>query len=162
MRIRQAENSDQERIGHILLTAYEPVLKRMSSTEASDFVLRIPGAVSQYASAGIWLIAEQDEPIGAVAFFAPGSTKHPLFQGNVAHIQLLGVLPSKARSGVARALLEECLSLTSTSGASELQLQTSELMLEAKNLYESLGFKTRKELPPVWGAPTFLYAKSVS
>jgi ribosomal protein S18 acetylase RimI-like enzyme len=134
----------------------------MSSTDAADFEARIPGAVSRYASAGIWLIAEQGEPVGAVAFFAPGSTEHPLFKGNVAHIQLLGVLPSKARSGVARALLEECLSLASTSGASELHLQTSEFMIEAKNLYERLGFTARKELPPVWGAPTFLYAKRVS
>ncbi len=158
MRIRKAEASDQECIARIVVVAYESVMQRMARADAAAFAERLPGAVTRYASGGVWLLAEQSEPAGAVAFFAPGSTQHPLFQGNVAHIQLLGVLPSKTRCGVGRALMAECLSMASTSGASELLLQTSELMPEARGLYERIGFTVRKELPPVWGAPTYLYA----
>ena len=160
MRIRLADAPDHECIGRILGIAYESVMQRMASVDAAAFAERLPDAVTRYASGGVWLLAEQAEPVGAVAFFAPGTTKHPLFQGNVAHIQLLGVLPAQTRSGVGRALMAECLSMASTSGASELLLQTSELMHEARRLYESLGFTIREELPPVWGAPTYLYAQS--
>jgi ribosomal protein S18 acetylase RimI-like enzyme len=157
---RQASAADAERIGDMLAVAYEPVMQRMPSSDAASFAGNLPGAVARYASRGVWLLAEQRaELVGAVAFFAPGSTTHPLYQGNVAHIQLLGVVPGWARKGVAQALMAECLSMTRTSGASELLLQTSELMPEARRLYERLGFILRNELPPVWGAPTYLLAK---
>lgn len=162
MHVRQASAADAERIGDMLAAAYERVMQRMPSGDAASFAENLPGAVARYASRGVWLLAEQQaELVGAVAFFAPGSTAHPLYQGNVAHIQLLGVVPGCARKGVARVLMAECLSMTRASGASELLLQTSELMPEARRLYERLGFILRKELPPVWGTPTCLFAKSV-
>lgn len=160
MHVRQASSVDHEEISHILAAAYAPVMLRMPGSDAAAFAASLPGAVSRYALGGTWLLAERAEPVGAVAFFASGSTKHPLFQGNVAHIQLLGVMPGQTRTGVAQALMAECLSMASTSGASEFLLQTSELMPEARRLYERLGFTVRKELQPVWGAPTYLYAKS--
>ena len=158
MRIRKADVSDHECISRMLAIAYGSVMQRMAGPDAATFGESLPGAVTRYAGGGVWLLAEQAEPVGAVAFFAPASTKHPLFQGNVAHIQLLGVVPDRTGRGVGRALMTECLSMASASGASELLLQTSELMPEARRLYERLGFTIRHELPPVWGAPTYLYA----
>jgi ribosomal protein S18 acetylase RimI-like enzyme len=158
LRIRKAGASDHAYIGRILVNAYESVMQRMASTDAAAFAQRLPGAVTRYANGGVWLLAEQSEPVGAVAFFAPGTTTHPLFQGNVSHIQLLGVLPDQTRRGVGSALVAECLSMASAAGASELLLQTSELMPEARRLYERIGFTIRKELTAVWGAPAYLYA----
>lgn len=161
MHIRQATATESDCIGKILAVAYEPVMRRMTNAEAAAFAGSLPGAVARYGNSGTWLLAErQDKPVGAVAFFAPGSTTHPLFQGNVAHVQLLGVVPGQTHSGIAQSLMAECFSMGANSGASELLLQTSELMPEARRLYERLGFKLRKQLPPVWGAPTYLYAKS--
>lgn len=158
---RQASASDPERIGDMLAVAYATVMQRMPRSDAASFAGNLPRAVARYASRGVWLLAEQrTELAGAVAFFAPGSTSHPLYQGNVAHIQLLGVAPACARRGAGQALMAKCLSMARTSGASELLLQTSELMPEARRLYERLGFIVRAELPPVWGAPTYLLAKS--
>jgi ribosomal protein S18 acetylase RimI-like enzyme len=159
MHICQASSLDHHCIGRILASAFELVMQRMESADAAAFVGRLPGAVTRYANGGVWLLAQQAAPVGAVAYFAPGTTAHPLFQGNVAHIQLLGVLPAATRNGAGRALVEECLSMASLSGASELLLQTSELMPEARRLYEQLGFTIRESLPPVWGAPTYLYAQ---
>ena len=57
-------------------------------------------------------------------------------------------------------LMEHCLALARRDGAIEFLLQTSELMPEARRLYNSLGFSVRETLPPVWGQPSYLYAKS--
>jgi ribosomal protein S18 acetylase RimI-like enzyme len=146
----------------MLVAAFGSATQRMATTDAADFTTRLPDAVARYGATGIWLLAERVEPVGAVAFFGPGTTQHPLFQGNTAHIQLLGVLPVHTRSGVAHSLMAECLSRTLASGASELLLQTSEFMPEARRLYERLGFTLRRELPPVWGAPSYLYGKVAS
>ena len=158
--VRRASPAEAARIGDVLAAAYGPVMQRLPNGDAASFAANLPGTVARYASSGIWLLAgQQAAPVGAVAFFEPGSTKHPLYQGNAAHIQLLGVVPGCTRGGIAQALMAECLSMARRSGALELLLQTSEFMPEARRLYERLGFTHRKELPPIWGAPTYLLAK---
>ncbi|CAD2243151.1 GNAT family N-acetyltransferase [Xanthomonas arboricola] len=161
MHIRQATATRHECIGKILAAAYGPVMQRMTNADATAFAESLSNTVVRYGSSGTWLLAELlDQPVGAVAFFPPGSTKHPLFQGSFAHIQLLGVVPGQTRGGIAQSLMAECFRMAANSGASALLLQTSELMPEARRLYERLGFNLRRQLPPVWGAPTYLYAKS--
>jgi ribosomal protein S18 acetylase RimI-like enzyme len=160
MRVRSASEVDLPSIALCLGAAYRPVIARMPQRDAEAFVPGLPLAVERYAARGTWLLVElQSQIVGAVAFFGPGTTNHPLFQGNVAHIQLLGVAPSQARRGVGRALVQECIATAQALGADELLLQTSQLMLEARSLYERLGFVVRQELQPVWEAPTYLYAR---
>ena len=160
--IRRAAVEDYDSIGHVLRGAYERVLHRMAPDDAEVFSAGLTGAVPRYAGKGTWLVAEvSSELAGVVAFFGPASTQHPLFQGNVAHIQLLGVGPDHERRGVAKALMNECMRAAANSKATELLLQTSVLMPEARSLYERLGFQLTKELPPVWGEPAYLYAKRV-
>ncbi|MEO7117108.1 MAG: GNAT family N-acetyltransferase [Caldimonas sp.] len=161
MHVRTAGIGDFSAIEKLLLNAYEPVLQRLPEADAMSLASSFPSAVSRYAERGTWLVAERDSELhGCVAFFEPGSTPHLLFQGNVAHIQLLGVARAHIRTGVGRALMKYCFVLAKAARAEELLLQTSEHMPEARRLYESLGFVVKEELHHVWGAPTFLYAKA--
>jgi ribosomal protein S18 acetylase RimI-like enzyme len=152
MRVRSAAEEDLAYIAPCLRTAYHAVIARMPQRDAEAFTAGLPAAVERYAARGTWLLAElEGQVVGAVAFFAPGTTK--------AHIQLLGVGPSHARRGVGRALVQECIATARALRAEELLLQTSQLMLEARRFYERLGFVVRQELEPIWEAPTYLYAK---
>jgi ribosomal protein S18 acetylase RimI-like enzyme len=160
MHLRIATADDHGAITTLLDSAYARIFERLPASDATPFRAGLPAAVARYSIGGTWLLAESGGKFaGAVAFFPPRSTNHPVFQGNVAHIQLLGVAASSSRSGIGKALMEKCLSLAKSAEASELLLQTSHHMTEARSLYERLGFTVRRELQQVWGAPTYLYAK---
>jgi ribosomal protein S18 acetylase RimI-like enzyme len=160
MNIRPATVEDYPAIDALLGDAYAVVISRMPPDDGLAFNVMLPKARDKYTEKGVWLVAEaQGRIVGCVAYFAPGATKHSLFLGNSAHIQLLGVSPSQTKQGIGRKLMDYCLSMASKDQASELLLQTSELMPEARKLYESLGFKVKGVLAPVWGQPTYLYSK---
>ncbi len=160
MDVRPAADAESDIVDALLAAAYAGVIARMPAEDGRAFAAVLPSARAKYAEHGTWLVAISEEGIcGCVAYFAPNSTQHPLFTGNSAHIQLLGVAPARRAAGIGRMLMERCLAMAKADGAADLLLQTSELMPEARRLYESLGFEVRATLPPVWGHPTYLYAK---
>ena len=162
MNIRHATIEDYSAIDSLLGDAYAVVICRMPPDDGIAFKAVLPKARAKYAEKGLWVVAEtQGRIVGCVAYFAPGAVEHPLFQGSCAHIQLLGVSPSQTKQGVGRKLMDYCLSMASSDRADEFRLQTSELMPEARKLYESLGFKQTEVLAPVWGQPTYLYSKTI-
>ena len=161
MNIRPATIEDSSAIDALLGDAYAVVVSRMPPDDGLAFNALLPRARAKFAEKGLWLVAEaQGQIVGCVAYFSPGATEHPLFLGNSAHVQLLGVSPSQTKQGVGRMLMDYCLSMASKDQASEFLLQTSELMPEARKLYESLGFKVQEVLAPAWGQPTYLYSKN--
>ena len=160
MQIRAALPCDPASIDTLLISSFAPITGRMSPEDAQTFAAALAVSHAKYAHKGVWFVAAaKEELVGCVAYFRPFSTQHPLFQGNSAHIQLLGVSPSQTRAGVGRLLMLHCLAQARANTADGLLLQTSELMPEARALYESLGFVMTKILPSVWGQPTYLYAK---
>ena len=160
MKIRHATTEDAVTIDLLLSDSYAPVIARMSPDEGLAFKDLLPKARVKYAESGLWLVAEiEAQVVGCVAYFSPHTTQHPLFQGNAVHIQLLGVSRSHTKQGVGRMLMSYCLSLAEEEQAEEFLLQTSELMPEARRLYESLGFNVKEVLAPVWGQPTYLYSR---
>jgi ribosomal protein S18 acetylase RimI-like enzyme len=160
MNIRPATIVDSIAIDALLGDAYAVVVSRMLPNDGLAFNALLPRVRAKYAEKGLWLVAEaQGQIVGCVVYFSPGATEHPLFLGNSAHVQLLAVSPSQTKQGVGRKLMDYCLSMASKDRASEFRLQTSELMPEARKLYESLGFEVKEVLAPVWGQPTYLYSK---
>lgn len=57
-----------------------------------------------------------------------------------AHLRMVGVDPALRRRGIARALVNECISIARGQGRSKLTLETTERMHAAKSMYESMGF----------------------
>ena len=161
MPIRAASPTEYPALRSLLTLAYEPVLAQLSADDAAGFLANIVAGVDKFAAQGSWFVAEEDgQLVGCVAFFAPFSTQHPLFQGNRSHVQLLGVSPAQSRRGVGRALMLRCLSESRKTGAENIALQTSEYMPAARRLYEALGFAIERELAPYFGKPTYLYVRS--
>jgi GNAT superfamily N-acetyltransferase len=158
MIIRAATPDNSSDLDALLATAYAPVMARMQAGYSVVFAELLPKARARYAEQGVWFVAESGaELLGCVAYFKPGAIQHPHFQDK-AHIQLLGVAPANTRKGVGRRLMAHCQMLAKQDGANEFLLQTSELMPEARGLYESMGLTVRGHLPMVWGKPTYLYA----
>lgn len=160
VQIRDVSETEHPALQALLRSAYKAVLARLSAEDAETFSQSFEPAIAKYAARGTWLAMVREESLaGCVAYFKPFATKHPLFQGNCAHVQLLGVSPEETRKQIGRGLMLHCMSRAKTDGANQMLLQTSELMPEARRLYESLGFSIRQPLPSVWGQPTYLYGR---
>lgn len=156
--IRIATAEEFPAIEGLLHRAYAPVLAAMSAEHADNFREAFSTMVMRYGEKGTWFVTGPEVHLtGCVAYFAPNSVEHRLFQANWAHIQLLGVDTEFTGCGLGRMLMRHCLSVTRTTGARTLALQTSELMNPARRLYESLGFLLERTLEPAFGHPTYLY-----
>jgi ribosomal protein S18 acetylase RimI-like enzyme len=162
VKIRTASPVDHASIAALLLRAYDPLISILQTGDACRFSDELLEAVEQYPARGSWLVGEDAMGlVGCVAYFAPYSTDLPLYQGNCAHFQLLGVDPAHTRRGFGRSLVEACISRAVGQGAAEVRLKTSEYLQGACRLYENLGFTVQEILPPLWGKPAYLYAKRV-
>lgn len=78
----------------------------------------------------------------------PGSKGNPeIFPLNWAGVLLLAVAPTHRGRGIARELVSTCIQYAQDDSAEVIGLFTSELMLPAQQLYESLGFHRESEIP---------------
>jgi ribosomal protein S18 acetylase RimI-like enzyme len=157
MLIRAAFNSDLPAVVELLQVSYARYLERVTSEDAAKIRAGLSSA-GRLGGSGTWIVAEKDRQIvGCVAFFAANTTDSPLFERAWAHIRLLAVAPELRRQGLGRSLTQHCVTLATQSRAGVLALHTSELMVAASRLYESMGFTVNRELPPMFGLRYFLY-----
>ncbi|MDP9458143.1 MAG: GNAT family N-acetyltransferase [Actinomycetota bacterium] len=63
----------------------------------------------------------------------------------------MAVSPANRGEGLGEALMKECLRRAGANGAAEVGVQTSELMVAARPMYERMEFVRREELPPMFG-----------
>lgn len=104
-------------------------------------------AVETVAQRAVFLIALlSGELAGSIAYCPPGKSIAPI-PSDWASVLLLAVSPRYRRYGVARALVQACIEQSQEDGAQTIGLFTSELMIGAHQLYESLGFGNDGELP---------------
>ena len=70
---------------------------------------------------------------------------------------VLAVDPAHRGRGIAKALGSACIACARHDSARVIGLFTSELMTSAQQLYESLGFRRERELPPRLGLRYWRY-----
>ncbi|MBO9619016.1 MAG: GNAT family N-acetyltransferase [Niabella sp.] len=103
---------------------------------------------------------EEHKIIGMVFLVSSG---HPtdIYPADWCYIRFLTVSPEYEGKGIGRRLTQECLDNARNSGEHTIALHTSELMNNARALYEDMGFKIIKELEPRLGKRYWLYKKDV-
>ena len=142
LEIRTARSADRGAIARLTLAAYREYATIMEpdAWAALDQAIRVSLADDTDVTR---LVAELDGAIvGSAALYAPDAAAY----GSLAsatpwpEVRLVAVSPSARGRGVARALVEECITRARTAGASALGLHTSRSMRAAMRLYERLGF----------------------
>jgi ribosomal protein S18 acetylase RimI-like enzyme len=99
-------------------------------------------------------------PIG-MAFLVSSGNPTELFSADWAYIRLVGVDPAHENKGIARNLTMQCINQAREDKESVVALHTSEVMVAARHLYESLGFKILKEIDPRFGKRYWIYTLSL-
>jgi ribosomal protein S18 acetylase RimI-like enzyme len=97
-----------------------------------------------------------DKIIG-VAYIIPSGNPTNIFKPEWSYIRMVGVSPKYRGHGIAKDLTKMCIDYAKQNNEKTIALHTSEFMDAARHIYESLGFKVLKEIPPLFGKKYWLY-----
>jgi ribosomal protein S18 acetylase RimI-like enzyme len=99
---------------------------------------------------------DSDRIVGA-AYIIPSGNPTDLFQTDWSYIRMVAVHPKYRGQGLSKTLTKMCINHATESNEKTIALHTSEFMDAARHIYESLGFKVLKEIPPLFGKKYWLY-----
>jgi ribosomal protein S18 acetylase RimI-like enzyme len=98
-----------------------------------------------------------DKKIIGMAFLVPSGNPTAIYDRKWCYIRFITVDPDFAGQGIGRKLTTGCIDLARENGESVIALHTSELMNNARHIYESLGFKIEREIDQRLGKRFWLY-----
>jgi ribosomal protein S18 acetylase RimI-like enzyme len=99
---------------------------------------------------------DKDKIIG-MAFLMPKGNPTDIYDKAWSYIRFVSVDPEFGGQGIGRKLTRICIDRARQNGEKTIALHTSELMNNARRIYESLGFKVARELDSRLGKRYWLY-----
>ncbi len=101
-------------------------------------------------------VADNDNIIG-MAFLVPNGNPTDIYQKEWSYIRFVSVDPEFEGQGIGRKLTTMCIEKAKENGEEIIALHTSEIMSNARHIYESLGFKILREIDQRLGKRYWLY-----
>ncbi|MBO9594738.1 MAG: GNAT family N-acetyltransferase [Niabella sp.] len=95
--------------------------------------------------------------IVGMGFLVPRGNPTDLYPAGWSYIRFLTVHAHFGGRGIGRRLMEDCIALARHNGETSIALHTSEIMNNARRLYENLGFRIIREIEPRFGKRYWLY-----
>ncbi|WP_245562252.1 GNAT family N-acetyltransferase [Niabella aurantiaca] len=95
--------------------------------------------------------------IVGMIFLVPHGNPTELYLPEWSYIRFLTVAPDFSGRGIGRRLTEDCIALARHNGETVIALHTSEMMGDARQLYEHLGFNIVREIGQRFGKRYWLY-----
>lgn len=81
-----------------------------------------------------------------MAFLVPRGNPTEIYEKDWSYTRLVSVNPDFVGQGIGRKLTSICIEAAKQSGEKTIALHTSELMDNARHIYESFGFKILREI----------------
>jgi ribosomal protein S18 acetylase RimI-like enzyme len=106
---------------------------------------------------GRCLVCEEGNSLIGMAFFIPSGHPDTVYQADWCQIRFVTVHPNYNGKGIGRKLTQWCIEQATLGNEHTIALHTSEMMGNARHIYESLGFSIAKELEPRLGKRYWLY-----
>lgn len=107
-------------------------------------------------------VCTEKEKVVGMAFLIGSGNPTDIFQDDWAYIRMVGVHPEYTGRGIAKALTLLCIQKAKDLHEKTIALHTSEFMDAARHLYEQVGFRKLKEIPPRLGKRYWLYTLEIS
>ncbi|AHF16623.1 GNAT family N-acetyltransferase [Niabella soli] len=101
----------------------------------------------------------KDQDIVGMVFLVSSGHPTDIYPGDWCYIRFLTVSPEHEGKGIGRWLTQKCLDKAKSRGEHTIALHTSELMNNARALYENMGFEIVKEIAPRFGKRYWLYKR---
>lgn len=165
MKYKQAEMKDIPALQALALKSWSPYKDFMSPenwqrlrTNLGDERLYEGLLHSSFSQ----LCEDEQTHLTGMVFLVPKGNPTDIYDSSWSYIRLLTVDPDYAGKGIGEALTQCCIDHAVESGERIIALHTSEMMHAARHLYEKLGFKILKEIPPRFGKKYWLYIKELN
>lgn len=157
--LREYQPADAAAVNVVVMNAFDEY--RHAYSDWSAFSERL-GQLMHSTSESEIIVAEVNKAVvGAVAYVGAGQPKPAFYPAEWPMVRMLVVEPSCRGLGIGRALTEECIRRAQRDHAPLIALHTSPLMSVALPLYERMGFRREREIPPIYGVPYALYVKQL-
>ena len=101
-------------------------------------------------------VTENDNIVG-MAFIVPNGNPTDIYLKEWSYIRFVSVDPAFGGQGIGRKLTMMCIDQAKLNGEKTIALHTSEIMNNARHIYESLGFNILREIDPRLGKRYWLY-----
>jgi GNAT superfamily N-acetyltransferase len=137
--VREAAPSEYEAVGRLTVEAYAQYEAVIGPEFWAAYQVDLRDAAGRARDAEILVAETSGTIVGAVALYptdAPGYYRWP---ERWASVRVLAVSPLHRRTGVARALMDECIRRARAWGAVALGLHTVRFMTGAVQLYGGMG-----------------------
>jgi ribosomal protein S18 acetylase RimI-like enzyme len=146
-----AKKSEIESIEDVVRRSYEEYTHRMSQEDGQTILKNLADGVRNSDDAVRLVARHNDRVCGYVAYFPPGKSDGVIFPREWASIRSLAVDPLMRGRGISRMLMAQCFRRADADQAGIFGLHTSEAMHTARAMYERMGFRQVRELPPRYG-----------
>lgn len=103
------------------------------------------------------LVCCHNNKIVGAAYLIPSGNPTEVFDKEWCYIRMVGVHPDFRGRGIGRTLTTQCLILAKQSGEKTIALHTSEIMNDARHIYESMGFKMVRDIGMTYGITYWLF-----
>jgi ribosomal protein S18 acetylase RimI-like enzyme len=145
--VRDALIQDFEEVAAIAVEAYREYSHALTPDNWHTMQTNLSN-VAAIAKQGKVMVAELSrELVGSVGYCPPGHSDSLFFQPEWASIRMLAVLPQYRGQGISQQLTLECIHRAQQDRGEVIALYSSELMMNARRMYERLGFQQDIELP---------------
>lgn len=148
--LRTADPTEADAIAALVVAAYRDYQPSLTpeNWQAMESGLAKAGRIEHACD----IVAERNGQLaGYVAYFPPGLSSAKLFESDWASIRMLAVSPDFRGEGLTRLLTDACITRARADNAATIGLHTSEVMKQARALYERMGFRETKRLPAMFG-----------
>lgn len=148
--MRAALPHEYDEVGALTAEGYraDDLLERPDGSE-DHYEPQLRDAAGRATKAEVLVAVDDDEHtlLGTITWCPPGSALRELAVADEqGEFRMLSVAVAGRRRGVARALVDECLSRARTAGLSEILICSLPQMTKAHALYASVGFVRAPEL----------------
>ena len=106
-------------------------------------------------------VSDNEDIIG-MAFLVPNGNPTDIYEKEWSYIRFVSVDPKFGGQGIGRKLTNMCIDNARQNGEKIIALHTSEIMDNARHIYESLGFKILKEIDQRLGKRYWLYRLDIN
>ncbi len=120
-----------------------------------------PATYTELLSNSECFVCANDKTIIGMAFLMPGGKERDIYEAGWCSIRFVTVHPDYSGQGIGRHLTQLCIGKAKENGEKVIALHTSEIMPNARHIYESIGFKILKEIPPRFGKRYWLYTMDI-
>lgn len=149
LEIRPLRPEEYEEGGRVTALAYQAFAPGVASPNR-DYLDRIADVEARAGEAQVLGAFQDRRLVGTVTLELdrriPGGHPRAPLEPDQAHVRMLGVHPDVMRRGIGRALMEACLEEARGAGKRRITLETTERMVAAQRLYQTMGFRRGPDL----------------